>query len=680
MAELFENTTTQGLSNLGNGIAVRKTPDYVEVWRNGGYLFVRRLDPRENTPEFRHLVVELAQDYRAQKTKLSELFGISRQTIDNWIDSFNNEGIAGLVNNTKNKGNNHRGQGNKARELEAARREARMNNQREQLSLFDVWSSEGQKIDKEDEPYNTPVEKHENRYAGVFAIFILLTAHFRWFNWIIGLFGSGYKIFQIFVLMAAKNIRSIEQLKNIRKKEAGAIIGFKRVGSISSVWSLFYQSATMKLSKKLLKSFFVWQMRTARISNRFWFVDGHVLPYTGGKRMHKIFNTKRSLAEPGSVNYVTTDLNGRIVDFDICEGGSDLRRYLFDQQRKWEPHLQESVTPVKVFDREGDGCKFFYQMYCLNNPFITWEKNINSKKLEAFSQSDFTEKLTVNDKEYRYMETTKDFVFEDENKEKHPFSLRRFYILNTANKKRTAGLAYSGNAQLSAEECIFGILNRWGASENTFKHIESKHPFAYRPGFKLVKSQNQTLVNPQIKAIDKKINAYQTQYQKKCRQLADKEKKLNNNGHTRKNDTYTRIKDEIRQVKHDIDTLKQQKKTLPERIDVEGLQDYTSFKEHDNEGKNIFDFATALVWNARKKGVELLSGYYPFKNDLVDLFYAIINCHGKVSVNEEEIKVVLEPLEQSSRRSAQIEFCKKLTQLGAKTPGKKAMVIQVAQY
>jgi hypothetical protein len=100
-------------------------------------------------------------------------------------------------------------------------------------------------------------------------------------------------------------------------------------------------------------------MRTARISNRFWFVDGHVLPYTGGKRMHKIYNTKRRLAEPGSVNYVTTDLNGHIVDFDIREGGSDLRRYLFDQQREWEPHLQESVTPVKVFDREGDGCKFF---------------------------------------------------------------------------------------------------------------------------------------------------------------------------------------------------------------------------------------------------------------------------------------------------------------------------------
>lgn len=192
------------MSNLGNGIAVRKTSAYVEVWRNGGFLFVRRLDPRENNPEFRHLIVELAQDYRAQKTKLSELFGISRQTIDNWIDSYNKESIAGLVNSTKNKGNNHRGQGNKAREHEAARRENRVNNQREQPSLFDVRFSEGNKIDKQDEPYDAPVEKHDNRYAGVFTIFILLTAHFRWFNWIIGLFGSGYKIFQIFLISVQK--------------------------------------------------------------------------------------------------------------------------------------------------------------------------------------------------------------------------------------------------------------------------------------------------------------------------------------------------------------------------------------------------------------------------------------------------------------------------------------------
>ncbi len=89
MATLFE-TETQGTDfhPLGNGVAVKLQKNYVEVWRNGGFLFKRDLDYRERTPQLRLLVVELHCDHRAQKTKLGSTFGIkSRQTIDIWIAS-----------------------------------------------------------------------------------------------------------------------------------------------------------------------------------------------------------------------------------------------------------------------------------------------------------------------------------------------------------------------------------------------------------------------------------------------------------------------------------------------------------------------------------------------------------------------------------------------------------------
>ncbi len=50
-----------------------------------------------------------------------------------------------------------------------------------------------------------------------------------------------------------------------------------------------------------------------------------------------------------------------------------------------------------------------------------------------------------------------------------------------------------------------------------------------------------------------------------------------------------------------------------------------------------------------------------------------------IKINEKEIRVTLEPLQQASRRVAQIDFCKKLTEFGAKTPMKKSMIIQVAK-
>ena len=77
---------------------------------------------------------------------------------------------------------------------------------------------------------------------------------------------------------------------------------------------------------------------------------------------------------------------------------------------------------------------------------------------------------------------------------------------------------------------------------------------------------------------------------------------------------------------------------MPERIDISELADYKKFKTNDNEGKNLFDFANSISWNARKKGVEILDNLYPHKNDLVDLFYTVIDSAGTVEINEKKIK------------------------------------------
>ena len=676
---LFKNIEPSEFISLGNSLMIKKRNDSVEIWRNGGFLFRRELDTRNKSPEFRLLIVDLSKDYAAHKTKLASVFSLSRQTIENWISSFDTYGLAGLINSTKNIGNTNRTKGNKARFHETARRVEKMSRQKIQLSLDDTQLPDKQDIADEDQPYGASLEQSSNRYAGVLTIMILLISEYRWFNWIIGFFGEGYKIFQIFVLMCAKNICSIEQLKNVRLKEAGAIIGISRIPSMPVVWSMFYQTAKKNLSKTLINIFFAWQVGIGAISRRFWFTDGHVLLYTGKEKMHKIFNTKRRKPEPGCVNFVTCDIEGKIVDFEIKEGGSNLRNYMIELYDKWSRYFGESESPVHVFDREGDGCNFFYRLIKKKCPFVTWEKNANRKKLYSLPESDFTENIEVNGIKYLYLENQKKFTYEDENEKEHPFTLRRFYIINTATQKRTSGLAHNGNTGLSQKDCIYAILNRWGASENTFKHMGNRQPMSYRPGFKLVTSKNQTIANPRIKELEKEIKSKEKEYQKNCRVLVVKEKKINGSGQVRSNDMYTRLKAELANIKTEITGLKQKKSELPERVDVSGLENYDSFKTHNNEGKIIFDFVSSLVWNARKKGVEILTQLYPYKNDVVDLFYAIINCHGSVKINEKEIRVILEPLQQPTRRAAQIDFCRKLTDLGVKTPGKKSMIIQVAK-
>ena len=85
------------------------------------------------------------------------------------------------------------------------------------------------------------------------------------------------------------------------------------------------------------------------------------------------------------------------------------------------------------------------------------------------------------------------------------------------------------------------------------------------------------------------------------------------------------------------------------------------------------------LWNARKQMTDWLRACYGCDADLVDLFYAITDCHGWIRSTDNEVRVRLEPLQQAKRRSAQEYLCRKLTSLGAQTPMGKRLVVEVGE-
>ncbi len=77
--------------------------------------------------------------------------------------------------------------------------------------------------------------------------------------------------------------------------------------------------------------------------------------------------------------------------------------------------------------------------------------------------------------------------------------------------------------------------------------------------------------------------------------------------------------------------------------------------------------------------VDVLKPFYQNDDDdeVVDLFYAINDCHGWIKVTDKHVRIRLEPLQQTKRLMAQDHLCKKLTSLGARTPGGKRMIYEV---
>jgi hypothetical protein len=626
------------------------------------------------------LVVE-AVAMGAEKKALAAALGITRQTVHNYVEINKYFGLEGLIHNyspsrsksLREQRRRHAGRrstGNKARQVEQIHKQ-----QREAASSQLELPLTTVPVAAQDQPFSEEHNWKTTRYAGVFMYLIALITQNKWLQLVMGYCGDKYKVFMVFILMAAYNIRSIEQLKNIRQHEAGIVLGINRVPSKLRVRRWLHEVSEKKISAQLLKDFFRYQLRAGLVGMWLWFTDGHLLPYTGKEKVHSGYNTQRRMPVAGRTNLVTCDSSGRIVDFEIQEGKGDLRGYILNLNKRWQDELIEA--PVQVFDREGYASEFFHSLLDNQVCFVTWEKYIDTDKLDAFAPEMFTECFEFNAKTYRIFEGEKTFThkFEDGSEEK--FTLRRIYIWNVTSNRRTSALAGVPPDKLSTQDCAMAILGRWGASENTFKHLVDKHPLHYQPGFEMVDSEKQEITNPQYKQKQRLLARLKTQLNKSYKKFSKSKEVFNKDGSIRQNSAHNRLKRNIENQEAEIAELKRQIKQTPEKIDIASLEDYRSFKRICNESKNLFDFVTSSVWNARKQMVEWLLPFYENKNEYVDLFYAITNCQGWIKSEKHTVTVRLEPLEQPSRRAAQEQLCRKLTSLGALTPAGKSLVVEV---
>jgi hypothetical protein len=190
-----------------------------------------------------------------------------------------------------------------------------------------------------------------------------------------------------------------------------------------------------------------------------------------------------------------------------------------------------------VFDREGSGAEFFAGLVKEGIPFVTWEKHADADKLAALEESRFITEFIFNGKEYGVFEGEKTFTFSPKEGEtkKDNVTVRRIYVWNKTSKRRASGLAWTGDMDMSTQECAQAILSRWGASENTFKHRYDRHPWHYHPGFKLVESDQQDIANPEIKKKKSIISKIKNELNKLYKKLANANTTTNKDGTPRRN-------------------------------------------------------------------------------------------------------------------------------------------------
>lgn len=96
MSTLFPADKNKDLIAIGNGFGLKKiSDDRVEFYH---FDKLQKVVPRKPQIDFRLFVIDLARSYALKKNKIAEALGISRQSIDNWLDIYHQYGVSGLEN------------------------------------------------------------------------------------------------------------------------------------------------------------------------------------------------------------------------------------------------------------------------------------------------------------------------------------------------------------------------------------------------------------------------------------------------------------------------------------------------------------------------------------------------------------------------------------------------------
>jgi len=694
--QLFDISYEQG-KDIGIGAG------YSIEWRSAKLVTVRRYGVPYRHVEIntgmdkRRLAVELILEGQIDKSKLARALRASRQSLNNWENTFLKSGFEGLVNSYKGgvrKGRADKADklptGNKARQLEQERRQKREALQEQQLTIsfessktvessYDKATKQEQEapvdsdaeaepitIDFKDieqvpaypeaqlpEPFEETYDFEENRYAGSFIYWGVFQSLFNVMQLCRQVIGHYEFVIYLFAMMMINGFGSIEQLKTVYKREFGTLAGIRQLLSKPNIWKLVHNLCRLGRSGELIENFFHQQAKKSLVALSWLYIDGHFVPYYGKNTVHSGFYTQRGQAMPGQTEMFVHDCRGQIVYFEIQEGKGDLKTMMRQMSEKWQGYIG-NTPPLIIADREAWGVEHFLSLDGYR--FVTWEKFSDSKELQAIPEESFSDKFFVNNKVYRAFEDEKTYW----DNQKNHITLRRIVIWNQKSDRRVACVCQDD--QESTISIATAMLSRWGCSENAFKHMAAKIDMHYNPEKDTSSdSAEQSIANPQLKELKAKKKKLKKELAKTEQSLGQIPLTKNKDGSLRKSKKRDALTEKVAQLKAEISETEDKIADCPERIDINEITG-KHFKAIETEGKNYWNLAEALYWNSRKKLIEIFRGFLSNERDLRPVLDAITQSRGWIKSTKEAMVIRIEPLETPRFKAAQIQLCRYLNE------------------
>jgi hypothetical protein len=460
-------------------------------------------------------------------------------------------------------------------------------------------------------------------------------------------------------------IPTLETVKMLVKGEFGVLLGRRRSPGLSKLRSFLKAVGKLGRAEALALVAACLQIQAGTIEWQILCIDGHFIPYYGGRRIRKGYYTTHRMALRGNEAYYANDLRGRPLFFLFTEASVSLIETVPEIVQRVKQIVGERWVDwclTLIFDRGGFCAKLFKLLDGRRVLWVTWLKAPRKvwEQVYAIEEERFKLHLIrlksskVKVKLCEWKANITDYGL-----------CRAVILLDLETKKRI--VIITNDETRSLHEIAELILQRWG-QENFFKVMMTRYNLDYVPGHQFEPSQEDSLVdNPRIKELRGLKARLQAAKRKLESELARKLLARKRNQVTLQDykDDHDKTVRAIKSLEREIERVKDELAQTPEKIPFS--QAVGQPLEISNlERKRFFDVLKGLAFNAEEWLLERLEPYYHGK-DVRQALLQIIFRGAVVQLVDGVLHVRLKPFDSPKVQAAASELCRELNTLKAVT-------------
>jgi hypothetical protein len=373
-----------------------------------------------------------------------------------------------------------------------------------------------------------------------------------------GLYGVR-SIVTTLVAMALLRIKRPEQLKGFDPTALGAVVGLARAPEMKTLRGKLALLAHDETKvKQLVAAMAKRHVARAKAATAFLYIDGHVRPYFGDKKLGKTHHAAMRIALPATTDYWVCDDRGAPLLVVVTEGNAAMTRAMPELLAEVREAVGRDVRPTVVFDRGGFSAKLFKQVVAAGFDLLTYRKG----KQRSFRRADFHE-----EKIRRAGRDAKVFVRDGHIRVKG-YGLLRCVAVQRPDGKQTHVL--TTREDLSVREVLERMFSRW-QQENFFKYLDEQYAFDALWTYESIDADpSRTVPNPERRKLDARLAELRRELQRRKALLGDVARTARLGAEYRAADLERQLTvgAEVATVEADVATLVARRRKLPPRVAV----------------------------------------------------------------------------------------------------------------